>query len=704
MNRTSLEKNSLKLPLRLVLIVPFVIQIFALVGLTGYLSLRNGQKAVNDIASQMRSDATNNIDRHLDSYLSVPHKLNQINLQAVRLGILDLNNFDIIGHYFWEQMQQFDVGYINYASTVGEFIGVERLEDNTFNIHEALKPNIVGLTSYQTDSQGNRTTSEYDPESGDTREEGWYVDAARNLRPVWSEIYQWQDKPEILSISSSYPVFNSKEKFLGVIGVDLILSQIGDFLNQIQISPSAKIYIIERDGSLVAGSGTDLPYQIVKGEPQRIQTANSSDPVVRATTQHLLQEYQSLDNIKKARQTEFFLNGDRQFVQVTPWQDELGLDWLIAVTVPESDFTAQINANTQKTILLCLGALGVAVIIGWYTSRWITRPIYLLSEASKALSYGQLERQVGISGAKEIAVLSTAFNQMAQQLKSQFDFLENINEELENRVEERTVELKAAKEAAEIANHTKDRFLANISHELRTPLKGILGYAQILQRDISEINLGEINNSDWRKIKYDQLHNLKIIEQSSNHVSSLIADILDFTQIKSNQIELIPEELDFAKFMNGVIDLVKIRAVEKNINLEYQSLGDLPTYFWADEKRLRQVLISLLDNSLKFTEQGKVILKASALAYSPAKINSLAKQTIRFEIKDTGVGIAKDELEKIFQPFEQVGDREKYQRSIGLGLAISKQIIQLMNSKLQVKSKLHEGSTFYFDATFLVIT
>jgi signal transduction histidine kinase len=293
---------------------------------------------------------------------------------------------------------------------------------------------------------------------------------------------------------------------------------------------------------------------------------------------------------------------------------------------------------------------------------------------------------------------------MAQQLKSQFDFLENINEELENRVEERTVELKAAKEAAEIANQTKDRFLANISHELCTPLKGILGYAQISQRSISEVNLDEINNSDWKKIKYDQLHNLKIIEQSSNHVSSLIGDILDFTQIKTNRIELSPQELDFAKFMHGVIDIVKIRAVEKNIDLEYQSLGDLPTYFWADEKRLRQVLISLLDNSLKFTDHGQVILKASAIAYFPAETNSMTKQTIRFEIKDTGVGIAKDELEKIFQPFEQVGDREKYQRGIGLGLAISKQIIQLMNSKLQVKSKLYEGSTFYFDATFLVIT
>jgi signal transduction histidine kinase len=706
MNSTSPEKKSFRLPLRLILILPFLIQIFALVGLTGYLSLRNGQKAVNDMASQMRSSATNHIDRHLDSYLSIPHKLNQINLQAVSLGLLKLDDFERTEKYFWAQMQQFDVGYINYANTEGEFIGVERLEDNTFATHEILKPNILGLTSYATNSEGNRTTSEYEPDSGDTREEGWYTDAARTLRPVWSEIYQWQDKPEILSISSSYPVFNSEEMFVGVIGVDLILSQIGDFLNQIYISPSTKIYIIERDGSLVAGSGTDLPYQIEAGKPQRIQTANSSNPVIKATTQDLLQEYQSLDKINQAQQTEFFLDGERQFVQVTPWQDELGLDWLIVITMPESDFMAQINANTRTTIILCVGALGVAIVLGWYTSRWITRPIYLLSEASEAVARGELDRQVDISGAKEIALLSASFNKMAQKLKNQFNFLENVNKELEQRVEERTIELKAAKEAAEIANQTKDKILANISQELRTPLKGILGYSRISQRSISEIKLGEIDNFDWKEIKYSQLSNLKIIEQSSNHVSSLVNDILDFTKIKANKIELNFKELNFAEFMNSIIGIVKIRAIEKKIDLEYQSLGNLPTYFYADEKRLRQVLINLLDNSLKFTDRGKVILKASAIAYFPPKADSLAKQTIRFEIKDTGIGIARDEIAKIFQPFEQAGNREKhrekYKGSIGLGLAISKQIIQLMNSRLYVKSKLNQGSTFYFDTTFFV--
>ncbi|MGF1589927.1 MAG: ATP-binding protein [Pleurocapsa sp.] len=704
MESISTKKNNFKLPLRLILIVPFIAQIFAAVGLTGYLSLRNSQKTVTNLSSQLRSDATNNIDHHLDSYLSVPHKLNEINLEAVRLGLLNLNDFERGGQYFWQQMQQFDVGYINYANIAGEFIGVERLEDNTFAIHEALEPDIVGLTSYETDSQGNRTTSEYDPEGGDAREEGWYADAANSRRPVWSEIYQWQDEPEILSISSSYPVFNSEEQFIGVIGVDLILSQIGDFLNQIEISPNAKIFIIEQNGSLVAHSGTDLPYQIVDGEPQRIQTTNSPNPVVRATSQHLLQEYQSFDNIKEAAQTEFLLDGERHFVQVTPWQDKLGLNWLIAITVPESDFMAQINDNTRTTILLCLGALGVALVLGWYTSRWIARPIYLLSEASEAVAKGKLDRQVVVSGAKEISVLSSSFNKMAQQLQSQFNSLENVNEELEIRVEERTVELKAAKEAAEVANKAKDRFLANISHELRTPLKGILGYSQILQRSISKIEPEQINNSDWEQIKYSQLNNLKIIEQGSKHLSSLISDLLDFAKLKNNKIELSLKKLNFDEFINGIIGIVSIRAIEKNIDLEYQALGNLPAYFWADEKRLRQVLINLLSNSLQFSDRGQVILKASAIAYFPARSNYMAKQTIRFEIKDTGRGIASDEIEKIFQPFEQLRERAKQQDEVGLGLglAISQQIIQLMNSKLQVKSKLHEGSTFYFDVTFPV--
>ncbi|MEM8720442.1 MAG: PAS domain S-box protein [Cyanobacteria bacterium P01_G01_bin.39] len=413
-----------KFRLRSTLVIPFILEIAVSVSIVGFLSFRAGRAAVKDLASQLRSHITERIDQYLDSYLSAPYKLNRINLEAFKLGLLDLEDFKKTGHYFWVQMQQFDVGYVNYGNEEGEFIGVERLEDNSFVIHETVKPDILGMTSYQTDSQGNCTTSEYDPETGDVREEDWYSVAVKVGHPVWSDIYQWQDKPEILSISSSFPVFNSEKKLLGVIGVDLILSQIGDFLNQLEISPSAKIYIMERDGRLVARSGTDLPYEIVAGEPQRIHTADSPNPIVEATTNHLLQEYQSLNKITEAIQTEFEIDGERQFVQVTPWQDELGLDWLIAVTVPESDFMEQINANTRNTILLCLAALGIAIAIGIYTSSLITHPIKRVSNASDELARGELDQQVKSSPIVEVDTLASSFNSMAQQLRSTFDTLQ----------------------------------------------------------------------------------------------------------------------------------------------------------------------------------------------------------------------------------------------------------------------------------------
>ncbi len=314
-----------KVSLRFILVVPFVLQIFAAVGLTGWMSLQNGQKAVNELADQLRIEASNRIATHLDKYLTTPKQINQVNLIAIDLGLLDLNDLKKTGQFFSRQMQIFNVGYINYASRDGAFIGIERLDNGKLLFNEYLRSNPHLTSIYSIDAQGNRSHLEKVETVPDAvQAESWYADAAKVGHPVWSQIYQWDDKPEVLSISSSYPLYSKSHQLIGVIGVDLILTQISTFLQNLPISASSQAFILERNGALVASSGSERPYQVINDKAQRLLAIDSQDPVVRLATQKLFNHFGSLQRIQDSQPLSFELNGKRQFVRVTPWQDKLG--------------------------------------------------------------------------------------------------------------------------------------------------------------------------------------------------------------------------------------------------------------------------------------------------------------------------------------------------------------------------------------------
>ncbi|WP_293112238.1 CHASE domain-containing protein [Moorena sp. SIO4G3] len=267
--------------------------------------------------------------------------------------------------------------------------------------------------------------------------------------------------------------------------------------------------------------------------------------------------------------------------------------------------------------------------------------------------------------------------------------------QLEQRVEQRTVELQKAKEAAvraavesEAANRAKSIFLANISHEVRTPLNGILGYAQILKKSTS------LTANDKKGID--------IIEQCGSNLLSLINEILDLCTIEADQLELHPQTVDFGTFLKDIVAICQVKAEQKGISYSYQATSRLPRAITVDEKRLRQVLINLLDNGIKFTETGGVAFKVSVLESrknAKDEITNKLQQitTIRFEVKDTGIGMNSEQLSQLFLPFEKLENISGYVEGTGLGLAITHKLVKMMGGDINVESKPGKGSIFTID-------
>ena len=243
---------------------------------------------------------------------------------------------------------------------------------------------------------------------------------------------------------------------------------------------------------------------------------------------------------------------------------------------------------------------------------------------------------------------------------------------------------------ADAANQAKSDFLANMSHELRTPLNGVLGYAQILLRNSSA--------TDKEKRIF------RTIEQCGSHLLNLINDILDLSKIEAGKMELLRSDFHLAQFLSNIIEICRLGAEKKHISFNFNLPKTIPEVVSGDEKRLRQILINLLGNAIKFTYEGEVTLKVTEV-FPTTKIENSRRSTIRlrFDVTDTGIGIEPQQLQTIFQAFEQVGDRNNQADGTGLGLAISRQLLELMDSQLHVSSQPHVGSTFWFELSLRVV-
>ncbi len=350
------------------------------------------------------------------------------------------------------------------------------------------------------------------------------------------------------------------------------------------------------------------------------------------------------------------------------------LGWGLVVKMDTREVFAP-AANLRRGI--AAGCLALILLFGvgaHAAAQSLNRPLGALTEAARRIEEGDLSARAGLDRrADELGFLGHAFDGMAQRVQDATETLRQTNEGLEQKVAERTLDLNAKTVEAERANRAKSEFLANMSHELRTPLNGILGYAQILR------NLPALPEK--------ALSGLRIIHQSGEHLLTLINDILDLSKIEARKIEILPSEFRLHEFLRGPVGMFQIRAEQKGIGFEVSLDPALPESVHADEKRLRQVLINLLGNAVKFTDAGSVRFEAAPV--SPGRI--------RFSVRDTGIGIAPKKMGRLFKPFSQVADAARNAEGTGLGLALSQRLVLLMGGVIEVESEYNKGSTFWFE-------
>ncbi|MDM8516599.1 ATP-binding protein [Desulfobacterales bacterium HSG16] len=344
--------------------------------------------------------------------------------------------------------------------------------------------------------------------------------------------------------------------------------------------------------------------------------------------------------------------------------------------------TVWIQNAMIRSVFVMIWFIAAGSFIMLFLSAKLSNPMITLSKYAQQIARGDFSagRKISVDSKDETGILALAFRDMAKDLETSYRELAAYSRTLEKNVMERTAELEKSKKLAEAANQTKSEFLANMSHELRTPLNAVLGFAQVIARS--------------HTLSSENQENIGIIRRNGEHLLTLINQVLSLAKIEAGRVSLNEKNFDLQNLLHDIEEMFALKAGNRNLQLVFEKDNALPRYVHTDEVKLRQVLINLLNNAVKFTKEGVVTLRVSLKNLRNRKDT---EHVIQFEIEDTGPGIAPEETEDVFEAFGQTATGRQAHEGTGLGLPISRKFVQLMGGNMQIESEIGCGTLFIFD-------
>lgn len=471
--------------LRVVLILMFSIQLVVFAAIISWLSFRNSHQTIEEIVGQLQTEITSRIKEHLYQYLDIPPLISKINQEAIESGHLNPNNQLELERYLFEQIKLFPkMTFISYSTEEGNYIGAHRQIDNSLlRIIIENEGTDRAFTTYETDEKGNKlniikVTPNFDP-----RKRPWYQQVIQKKQRAWYDPYKYVQY-DSLGLGLGAPVHNKQGDIVGILASDLALIDISRFLSSLKIGKTGRAFIIEKNGLLIASSNLDEKLiTLENGKIQRTSVSQSNTELIKQSAEYLMQSFGNFNQINKEKSFSFEINKQKNFINVLPYQDNYGLDWLVVVVLPEQDFMEKINAGSEITFFLSLGALLIAILIATLFARWITLPLEKMSLAATNIANGNWEQKLDhldYDRHDEIGELSHAFKKMGEQLKFSFDALEMKNEQLRYNEERLKQFLEAIPLGIFITDANGIPYYANQAAQI------------ILRKDI-HVNIGEQN-------------------------------------------------------------------------------------------------------------------------------------------------------------------------------------------------------------------